>query len=86
MSMAARTDTQSPALHVADSHDLIRVHGARCPEGRLSEVRIQDPAYRSAGATEVGRAHVRLLVTVTCKTMHAFEFLVGPYAVAHLKL
>ena len=29
MSMATRTDTQSPALHVADSHDLIRVHGAR---------------------------------------------------------
>ena len=29
MSMATRTDSQSPALHVADSHDLIRVHGAR---------------------------------------------------------
>jgi excinuclease UvrABC ATPase subunit len=27
--MATRTDTQSPALHVADSYDLIRVHGAR---------------------------------------------------------
>ena len=29
MGMATRTDTQSPALHVADGHDLIRVHGAR---------------------------------------------------------
>src|SRR5688572_29986000 len=29
MSMATRTDAQSPALHAADSHDLIRVHGAR---------------------------------------------------------
>ena len=29
MSTATKTDTQSPALHVADSHDLIRVHGAR---------------------------------------------------------
>ena len=29
MSIATRTDAQSPALHVADSHDLIRVHGAR---------------------------------------------------------
>src|SRR5215217_5202904 len=29
MSIATRTDTQSPALHVADSHDLIRVQGAR---------------------------------------------------------
>ncbi len=27
--MATRTDTRSPAPHVADSHDLIRVHGAR---------------------------------------------------------
>jgi len=25
MTMARKTDTQSPALHVADSHDLIRV-------------------------------------------------------------
>ena len=29
MSMATRTDTQSPALPVADIHDLIRVHRAR---------------------------------------------------------
>ena len=28
MSMASRTDAQSPVLHVADSHDLIRVQGA----------------------------------------------------------
>jgi len=29
MSIATRSDTQSPALDAADSHDLIRVHGAR---------------------------------------------------------
>src|SRR5882757_8782610 len=29
MSMATRTDTHAPALHVADSHDLISVQGAR---------------------------------------------------------
>src|SRR5216110_3549124 len=29
MSMATRTDTQSPAQHIADSRGLIRVHGAR---------------------------------------------------------
>jgi excinuclease UvrABC ATPase subunit len=29
MSIAVRTDTQAPALHDADSHELIRVHGAR---------------------------------------------------------
>ena len=28
MSMATRTDTQTPALRDADSHDVIRVHGA----------------------------------------------------------
>ena len=27
--MATTTDTQSPPLYAADSHDLIRVHGAR---------------------------------------------------------
>ena len=29
MSMATMMDTRSPALHAADRHDLIRVHGAR---------------------------------------------------------
>ena len=29
MSMATRTETHSPALRVADSHDLVRVQGAR---------------------------------------------------------
>jgi excinuclease UvrABC ATPase subunit len=41
MSMATRTQTQSPALHVADSHDLIRVHGAR--ENNLKEVSVEIP-------------------------------------------
>ncbi|WP_405685811.1 ATP-binding cassette domain-containing protein [Streptomyces sp. NBC_00057] len=44
MSMATRTDTQSPALHVADSHDLIRVHGAR--ENNLKDVSIEIPKRR----------------------------------------
>jgi excinuclease UvrABC ATPase subunit len=44
MSMATTTDTQSPALHVADSHDLIRVHGAR--ENNLSDVSIEIPKRR----------------------------------------
>ncbi len=29
MSKPKRTDTQSPALHIADRHDLVRVQGAR---------------------------------------------------------
>jgi excinuclease UvrABC ATPase subunit len=44
MSMAARTDTQLPALHLADSHDLIRVHGAR--ENNLKDVSIEIPKRR----------------------------------------
>ncbi|MFD7226994.1 ATP-binding cassette domain-containing protein [Streptomyces sp. NPDC059881] len=44
MSMAKRTDTQSPALHAADSHDLIRVHGAR--ENNLKDVSIEIPKRR----------------------------------------
>jgi excinuclease UvrABC ATPase subunit len=44
MSMATSTDTQSPAPHVADSHDLIRVHGAR--ENNLKDVSIEIPKRR----------------------------------------
>ena len=44
MSMAARTDAQSPALHVADSHDLIRVHGARV--NNLRDVSVEIPKRR----------------------------------------
>jgi len=40
MSMA----TQSPALHIADSHDLIRVHGAR--ENNLKDVSVEIPKRR----------------------------------------
>src|SRR5215203_2425711 len=44
MSMATRTDTQTPALHVADSHDLIRVQGAR--ENNLKDVSVEIPKRR----------------------------------------
>ena len=44
MSMATMTDTRSPALHVADSHDLIRVHGAR--ENNLKDVSVEIPKRR----------------------------------------
>ncbi|MEV4679655.1 excinuclease ABC subunit UvrA [Streptomyces kurssanovii] len=44
MSKATRTDTRSPASHVADSHDLIRVHGAR--ENNLKDVSIEIPKRR----------------------------------------
>ena len=44
MSTASRTDPQSPALHVADRHDLIRVHGARV--NNLKDVSIEIPKRR----------------------------------------
>ncbi|MBQ0896838.1 excinuclease ABC subunit UvrA [Micromonospora sp. U56] len=42
--MATRTDPRSPAPHVADSHDLIRVQGAR--ENNLKDVSIEIPKRR----------------------------------------
>ncbi|WP_319461330.1 excinuclease ABC subunit UvrA [Micromonospora sp. RTP1Z1] len=44
MSTATTTDTQSPALHVADSHDLIRVQGARV--NNLKDVSVVLPKRR----------------------------------------
>src|SRR5262252_6580246 len=44
MSMATTTDTQSPARHAADSHDLIRVHGARV--NNLKDVSVEIPKRR----------------------------------------
>src|SRR3954464_11043839 len=44
MSTATRTDTQSPELHAADSHDLIRVHGARV--NNLKDVSVELPKRR----------------------------------------
>src|SRR5881275_844133 len=44
MSMATMTDTQSPALHVADRQDLIRVHGARV--NNLKDVSVDIPKRR----------------------------------------
>src|SRR5437868_14731101 len=44
MSMATRTDTRMPALHVADSHDLIRVQGARV--NNLKDISVELPKRR----------------------------------------
>ncbi len=42
--MPTRPDAQSPALHGADSHDLIRVHGARA--NNLKDVSVEIPKRR----------------------------------------
>jgi excinuclease UvrABC ATPase subunit len=44
MSKVTSTDMQAPALHVADSHDLIRVHGARV--NNLKDVSVEIPKRR----------------------------------------
>jgi excinuclease UvrABC ATPase subunit len=44
MSIATKTDTQSPLPHVADSHDLIRVQGAR--ENNLKDISVEIPKRR----------------------------------------
>ncbi|MEO8361213.1 MAG: excinuclease ABC subunit UvrA [Vicinamibacteria bacterium] len=44
MAKAGKTDKTSPAMHGADSHDLIRVHGAR--ENNLKNISIEIPKRR----------------------------------------
>jgi excinuclease UvrABC ATPase subunit len=63
MSMATRTGTQSPALHVADSHDLIRVHGARV--NNLKDVSIELPKRRLTVFTGVSGSGKSSLVFAT---------------------
>jgi excinuclease UvrABC ATPase subunit len=63
MSMLNRTDTQSPALHVADSHDLIRVHGAR--ENNLKDISIEIPKRRLTVFTGVSGSGKSSLVFAT---------------------
>jgi excinuclease UvrABC ATPase subunit len=62
MSTASRTETE-PALHVADSHDLIRVHGAR--ENNLKDVSIEIPKRRLTVFTGVSGSGKSSLVFST---------------------
>ncbi|WP_214105434.1 ATP-binding cassette domain-containing protein [Acrocarpospora catenulata] len=61
--MATSTDTQSPAPHVADNHDLIRVHGAR--ENNLKDVSIELPKRRLTVFTGVSGSGKSSLVFST---------------------
>ncbi len=49
--MATRTNTRSPAPHAADSHDLIRVHGARV--NNLKDISVEIPKRRLTAFTGV---------------------------------
>ncbi|WP_020576680.1 ATP-binding cassette domain-containing protein [Actinopolymorpha alba] len=63
MSKATRKGTQSPALHAADSHDLIRVQGAR--ENNLKDVSIEIPKRRLTVFTGVSGSGKSSLVFST---------------------
>jgi excinuclease UvrABC ATPase subunit len=63
MSMVTRADTRSAAPHVADSHDLIRVYGAR--ENNLKDVSIEIPKRRLTVFTGVSGSGKSSLVFST---------------------
>lgn len=63
MSMATRTDAQAPAPHAADSHDLIRVQGAR--ENNLKDISLELPKRRLTVFTGVSGSGKSSLVFST---------------------
>ncbi|MFE7801508.1 ATP-binding cassette domain-containing protein [Nocardia sp. NPDC057440] len=63
MTTATRTKTKSPAPHAADSHDLIRVHGARV--NNLRDVSIEIPKRRLTVFTGVSGSGKSSLVFST---------------------
>ncbi|MGW0696270.1 ATP-binding cassette domain-containing protein [Streptomyces sp. NPDC002738] len=63
MSPAKRKNTQSPAQHAADSHDLLRVHGARV--NNLKDVSIEIPKRRLTVFTGVSGSGKSSLVFST---------------------
>src|SRR3954452_23703778 len=63
MSTATTTDPKPPAVHVADTHDLIRVRGAR--ENNLKDVSIELPKRRLTVFTGVSGSGKSSLVFAT---------------------
>jgi excinuclease UvrABC ATPase subunit len=63
MSLPTKAGTQSPAQHVADRHDLIRVHGARV--NNLKDISIEIPKRRLTVFTGVSGSGKSSLVFAT---------------------
>jgi AraC-like DNA-binding protein len=70
--MATRTETQSAAPEVADSHDLIRVNGA--PVNKLNDVSVDLP-----------KRHLRVTPVVARRLLRAKDLMDSEYA-RHLKV
>jgi hypothetical protein len=68
---AFRSILVSVHLHI-HARSCAHTHFRTVSEGAFPEVRIPDPAYRSARATEVRRFHLRLLITVPCALLRGW--------------
>src|SRR5918996_2786740 len=77
-SMATRTGTQSPARHSVDSHDLIRVHGAR--ENNLKDLSVEIPKRRLTVFTGVSGSGKSSLVfdTIAAESQRLINETAGP--------
>ena len=64
MSTATRTKSHPPATHGADSHDVIRVQGAR--ENNLKDVSIELPERRLTVFTSVSGSGKKLADALQC--------------------
>src|SRR6188768_4130415 len=63
MTTATRTDAQSPTAHAADTHDLIRVHGARV--NNLKDIHVEIPKRRLTVFTGISGSGKSSLVFAT---------------------
>jgi excinuclease UvrABC ATPase subunit len=79
MSMATISDTYAPATHAADSHDLIRVHGAR--ENNLKDISIEIPKRRLTVFTGVSGSGKSSLVfdTIAAESQRLINETYSPF-------
>src|SRR6187399_627880 len=63
MTTATRSDAQSPTAHAADTHDLIRVHGARV--NNLKDIHVEIPKRRLTVFTGISGSGKSSLVFAT---------------------
>ncbi len=78
MSLTTRMKTPSPALHAADGHDLIRVHGARV--NNLKDVSVEIPKRRLTVFTGVSGSGKSSLVfgTIAAESQRMINERIAP--------